>query len=59
MKSSAAAIDAEIERDVQLGKQMGVDETPTFFTYYKGKQKKMVGIVIYLVMKEFLDEVLK
>jgi protein-disulfide isomerase len=59
MKTSAASIDTEIEKDILLGQQMGVTETPTFFTYYKGKQKKMVGVVIYLVMKEFLDEVIK
>ena len=60
MKTSAASIDAEIEKDVLLGQEMGVDETPTFFSYYKGKQKKTVGLVIYKVMKEsFLDEILK
>jgi protein-disulfide isomerase len=59
MKSSAAAIDAEIERDVQLGTQLGVKKTPTFFSYYNGIQKKTEGMVIDPVMKDFLDIIIK
>jgi protein-disulfide isomerase len=59
MKSSAAAINAGIERDVLLGTQLGVNRTPTFFSYYNGKQQKTDSVVIYPVFKDFLDKILK
>jgi protein-disulfide isomerase len=54
-----SSIDTAIEKELQLGKLKEVQSTPTMFLYYKGKEKKVVGADIsYLVMKQFLDQIL-
>jgi protein-disulfide isomerase len=54
-----SSINATIDKEVQLGMQREVRSTPTLFIYYIGKQQKVEGLVTYLVMKQFIDSVLK
>lgn len=54
-----SSINAAIDREVQLGMQREVKSTPTMFIYYIGKQQKVVGVVTYLVLKQFIDSIVK
>ncbi len=54
-----SSINAEVEKEVQLGMQKEVKSTPTTFIYYPGKQQKVEGVVTYMVMKQFIDSIVK
>jgi len=54
-----SSINAAIEKEVQLGLQKEVKSTPTLFIYYIGKQQKVEGVVTYLVLKQFIDSIVK
>jgi protein-disulfide isomerase len=53
-------INAEIQKQIQLGVTKEVKSTPTMFIYYPpNKQQKAEGLITYLVMKGFIDRVVK
>ncbi len=54
-----SSINADVEKEVQLGMQKEVKSTPTTFIYYPGKQQKVEGVVTYMVMKQFIDSIVK
>jgi protein-disulfide isomerase len=54
-----ASIKAAIEKQVELGVKRDVKSTPTMFISYIGKQQKVEGLVTYLVMKQFIDSIVK
>jgi protein-disulfide isomerase len=54
-----ASINSAIEKQVELGVKRDVKSTPTMFIYYIGKQQKVEGLVTYLVMKQFIDSIVK
>jgi len=52
------AINAEIEKDVALGKKVRLDATPTMIITYRLKQYPLVGAVNYNLLSRFLDDLL-
>ena len=50
-----SAINAEIERDLALGRRQGVRSTPTFFITAQGKTERVTGIVQYSILRRYLD----
>jgi len=54
-----SSIKAAIEKQVELGVRREVNSTPTTFIYYIGKRQKVEGLVTYLVMKQFIDSIVK
>jgi protein-disulfide isomerase len=53
-------INAEIQKQIKLGVKKEVKSTPTMFIYYPpNKQQKTEGLVTYLVMKGFIDRIVK
>jgi protein-disulfide isomerase len=52
-------INPAIDRDIQLGTKNDIKSTPTSFIYYLGKQQKVEGLVTYLVLKQFIDSIIK
>jgi protein-disulfide isomerase len=53
------SINSAIDREVELGMRREVRSTPTTFIYYIGKQQKVEGLVTYIVMKQFIDSIVK
>jgi protein-disulfide isomerase len=51
-------IDEAIEKEVQLGAKEKIAATPTLIISYTGKKKRVEGLVTYLVMKTFIEDVL-
>lgn len=57
---SGCPVDAWINSDVALGKQIPVQATPTFVIYYKGQKFPAAsGVVSWSVMRQFFDSLLK
>jgi len=54
-----SSINAAIDKEVQLGELKEVKSTPTLFIYYVGKQQKVEGVVTYMVLKQFIDSIVK
>jgi protein-disulfide isomerase len=54
-----SSIDLAIEREIDLGNKNQIKSTPTWFINYMGKQKKVEGFATYLVLKQFIDEIIK
>lgn len=54
-----STINSAIEKEVQLGLQKEVKSTPTMFIQYSGKQQKVEGLVTYVVMKQFIESIIK
>jgi protein-disulfide isomerase len=54
-----ASIDLAIERELQLGTKNNIQSTPTMFISYIGKKQKVEGLVTYLVLKQFIDSIVK
>jgi protein-disulfide isomerase len=52
-------INLSIEREIQLGNNKQIKSTPTLFISYPGKQQKVEGLVTYLVLKQFIDAIVK
>jgi protein-disulfide isomerase len=52
-------INSAIDRDIQLGIRNAVRATPTMIISYIGKQQRVEGLVTYLVMKQFIDSIVK
>lgn len=56
--ANSPAIDAAIEKDIALGKNYGVNQTPTTVIHYKGQTYPVAGVVSYDVLRSFLDQLL-
>ncbi len=54
-----AALDALIETDFNLGRELGVNSTPTFFVTANGKTEKIPAAVRYAILKRYLDNLLE
>jgi protein-disulfide isomerase len=52
------AIAADIDKDVELGKRMGVTSTPTMVITANSKPNPVVGVVSYPVISRYLDSLL-
>ena len=53
------SVDASIEQDIALGKQVPVQSTPTFVIYHKGQRYPPgSGVVSWPLMKQFLDQIM-
>jgi protein-disulfide isomerase len=55
---SPAVIQA-IDSELKLGVKRNIKSTPTMFINYTGKQQRVEGLVTYLVLKQFIDSILK
>lgn len=53
------SINADIEKEVQLGNKRDVKSTPTLFVHWLGKEQKAEGVVTYPVLKQFIDQIIK
>ena len=53
------SLNQAIDRGIQLGIKYKVTSTPTMFISYSGKQQRVEGIVTYLVLKQFIDSIIK
>ena len=53
------AVEATISSDMELGKKLDVNQTPTFFITAKGKTEKVAGVVQYAILRRYLDDKLK
>jgi protein-disulfide isomerase len=56
--ASDPAIAAAIDKDVELGKRMGVTSTPTMVITANSKPNPVVGVVSYPVISRYLDSLL-
>jgi protein-disulfide isomerase len=52
-------LDAGIDKDVALGNQFRVTQTPTTIITYKGVTYPVIGVVSYNMLKTFLEQLLK
>ena len=48
-----------VQYDVTHGNQLGINETPTMFITYKGRQTPIVGNVSYPILRGYLDALLR
>lgn len=48
-----------IDNELALATQKKIMSTPTTFIYYTGKQQKAEGVITYLVLKSFIDKIVK
>ena len=53
------SIDEAIEKEIRLGKKENINSTPTLIIRYPGNQKRVEGLLTYLVMKQFIDDIIK
>jgi protein-disulfide isomerase len=53
------AINAAIQKEVELGQQRQIRSTPTFFILAKGKEQRVEGRVTYIALKQFIDLALR
>lgn len=54
-----SSINASINKELHLGAMKKVESTPTMFITQNGKEEKVVGNIIYPVMKQFLNRYAK
>jgi protein-disulfide isomerase len=53
-------INATVEKEIRLGNQKPIESTPTFYIYSGQKQlQKVVGILSYVSLKNYLDGIIK
>jgi protein-disulfide isomerase len=52
------AIGAAIDRDVELGKRMNVQSTPTMIVTHDSKPNPVVGVVNYALFSRYLDSLI-
>ena len=52
------AMNQAVQRDIELGRKMEVNSTPTFFITAKGKTEKVASAVQYPILKRYLDNLL-
>ena len=53
------SINEAIEKEIQLAVKEKISATPTLIISYPGKQQRVEGLVTYLVMKQFIDSIVK
>lgn len=53
-----AEIKADIERDVQLGRQVNLNQTPTIVITHHARRYPVAGDVSYNILRRFLDQLL-
>lgn len=53
------SIKSAIDNEVALATQNKIMSTPTTFIYYIGKQQKAEGVITHLVLKSFIDKIVK
>jgi protein-disulfide isomerase len=56
---SSGTLDAGIDKDLALGTQFRVTQTPTTIITHKGQTYPVVGVVSYNMLKTFLEQLLK
>jgi protein-disulfide isomerase len=54
-----SSINLAIEKEINLGTKSQVKSTPTMFIRYTGKQQKVEGLITYVVLKQFIDAIVK
>jgi protein-disulfide isomerase len=54
-----SSLNLAIESEVSLGNKNQIKSTPTMFIRYPGKQQKVEGLVTYVVLKQFIDTIIK
>ncbi len=54
-----SSVNADIEKEIQLGVQKEIKSTPTLLISYIGRQQKVEGVVAYTVLKGFIDSIVK
>ena len=52
-------IDTLIEKQYQLATDKGLQSTPTSYIFYPGKEQKVEGVITYVVLKGFIDKIIK
>jgi len=52
-------IDILIDKQYQLATEKGLQSTPTSFIFYPGKEQKVEGVITYVVLKGFIDKIIK
>jgi protein-disulfide isomerase len=52
-------IDKSIDEQYALAMEKGLNSTPTSFIYYPGKEQKVEGLITYIVLKTFIDKIVK
>lgn len=55
----SGTLDAGIDKDVTLGTQFRVTQTPTTIITHKGQNYPVVGVVSYNMLKTFLEQLLR
>ncbi len=58
-KAGDPKIEESIDHEVALGNERKVDSTPTVFITMDGKEQRLVGGLVFPVLKEFIDRSLK
>ena len=53
------SVNLAIDKEIEYSREKGINATPTSFIYYVGKEQKVEGVVTYLVLKQFIDSILK
>jgi protein-disulfide isomerase len=53
------SINQTIDHEVALAAQRQIRSTPTFFLYANGREQRVEGTVSYLILKDYLDRLLK
>lgn len=56
--AKGTTLDAGIERDIELGHQYNVNETPTSIIHAKGQIYPVVGVVSFSILSQFLNQLL-
>jgi protein-disulfide isomerase len=46
-----------VDHEIELASKMDIRSTPTSFIYYPGKEKKVEGLLTYLILKTFIDKI--
>jgi protein-disulfide isomerase len=54
-----SSVDEAIEREIRYATKYKIAATPTILISYIGKQQKVEGLITYLVMKQFIDSIVK
>jgi protein-disulfide isomerase len=53
------AVNSAIDKDVQLGNQNEIRSTPTSIINYIGRKNRVEGVLTYIVLKQFIDSIVK
>ncbi len=53
------SIHLAVEREIELSRKKGIKSTPTIIVHYVGKEQRVEGVVTYLVLKQFIDSIIK